>query len=123
MYHGDEDIYQALQAGATTYFAGCLRRILEAPELRQDGARPARTRGKLSRSSVQPTIPGRGLPRHPSSNASSRAARRRGARPLVVLNEAPFIGAAIVAVYPFVHRIFVQTGYDRRIGVMIAADA
>src|SRR5262249_592304 len=32
---------------------------------------------------------------------------------MVALNETPFIGAAIAAVYPFVHRIFVQTGYDR----------
>lgn len=32
---------------------------------------------------------------------------------LVALNEAPFIEAALEAIYPFVDRILIQTGYDR----------
>ena len=32
---------------------------------------------------------------------------------VVALNEAPFIGTVIRAIYPFVDRVFVQTGYDR----------
>ncbi len=32
---------------------------------------------------------------------------------IVALNEAPFIGAAVSAIYPFVDKIFIQTGYDR----------
>lgn len=32
---------------------------------------------------------------------------------MVALNEAPFIATAISAIYPFVDRIFIQTGYDR----------
>lgn len=32
---------------------------------------------------------------------------------IVALNEAPFIATAVKAIYPFVQRILVQTGYDR----------
>jgi hypothetical protein len=32
---------------------------------------------------------------------------------IVALNEAPFIATAVAAIYPFVDRIFIQTGYDR----------